>query len=312
MNAYAYWTDALAGKKPKMFVDDPQCGFYRKGTYVRNERGNKSRSGWETVAIFMDAGQLTAVIGADGTHMGNGMVGELLTDPDKINELWSYVAGNPISEEWYRAVAERGKPWPDAHDATRNKPVAHPVPEGATAASPENVLADQIAAAKAGVSQYDKIESDEQSGRARSLQSELLGFKGEVVKLHKAEKEPYLEAGRAVDRKWFPLRDDADVAALTLRKAMEGWEDQKLAMASLSTGEKSNVPSPSTQISGAVGRKASVRVKSFVVSIDEDEAFKQFKGSAELSQILLTLAQRAVDRGLTVNGAVLESRSIVR
>src|ERR1035437_10239574 len=103
---YSYWKAALAGKKPKMFVDDPQCGFFRRGIYTRDTKGNNRRTGWAPVAIFIDrdSSKLNAV-------MHNNT---LVTDRDNINELWSYCCANPISEETYRDVAENYGAWPDA------------------------------------------------------------------------------------------------------------------------------------------------------------------------------------------------------
>ena len=95
-----------------MFVDDPQCGFYRKGVYERGitrngvfiptEGANSKRIGWEPVAIFI-AGDAPVMVGRVGDHDLTG---------DDLNELWTWVAGNPISEETYRAIAENGETWP--------------------------------------------------------------------------------------------------------------------------------------------------------------------------------------------------------
>jgi hypothetical protein len=102
---YEYWKSALAGEKPKMFVDDPQCGFYRKGIYERNDKGNKKRTGWTPVAIFMVGETMVG-------RVGGGVNPADLTD-DNLNTLWSFCCANPISEETYRAVAEKGERWPD-------------------------------------------------------------------------------------------------------------------------------------------------------------------------------------------------------
>ncbi len=108
--SFDYWRAALAGEKPKMYVDFPQCGFYRKGVYERGitrkgvfipqEGANSKRIGWEPVAIFMNEGVMT------------GRVGDADLTGDALNELWTWVSGQPISEEDYRAVAERGETWP--------------------------------------------------------------------------------------------------------------------------------------------------------------------------------------------------------
>jgi hypothetical protein len=98
---YSYWMSALAGEKPKCFVDDPQLGFYHKGVYQRGitrkgifipqEGANSKRVGWEPVAIFMNEGEMT------------GRVGDEDLTGDALNELWTWVAANPISEEDYRS-----------------------------------------------------------------------------------------------------------------------------------------------------------------------------------------------------------------
>lgn len=105
MPNYNYWQAALAGEKPKMFVDSPELGFYRKGVYERNEKGNNRRVGWTPVAIFMGGEAMIARVGSE--KLGRDVVG------DELNELWSYVAGNAISEGNYREVAEHDKRWWD-------------------------------------------------------------------------------------------------------------------------------------------------------------------------------------------------------
>lgn len=327
---YDYWQAALAGQKPKPVVDQPELGFYRKGLYERNDKGNNRRVGWEPVAIWMNGATLIL------THLGGDT-----SVRDRINEAWSYCCDNPISEEIYRAVAERGEPWPDAHDPSKNKPSTHPVLEGVTAASPENVLAAQLAEAKAGVSQYDKIDSDTMAGQALSLKNTITSLAGELNKHREALVRPHIDAQKAVNDRLNPIINDAKASAASLLKALGSWEDQKRAAARLAqeTADRAarehaeavrkaemsdteappppapvipNTPAPSIQVAAAVGRKASVKVKQFVISIDEDKAFAMFKGNTELSALLLALTQKAVDAGMPVPGAVTEERSVVR
>lgn len=105
MPNYDYWKAALVGEKPKMFVDSPELGFYRKGIYQRDAKGNNRRVGWAPVAIFMDGETMVARIGSE--KLGRDVTG------DDLNELWSYCAGQAISEGNYREVAEHGKRWWD-------------------------------------------------------------------------------------------------------------------------------------------------------------------------------------------------------
>lgn len=303
--SYDYWKAALAGNKPKAIVDQCELGFYRKGRYERNEKGNNRRVGWAPVAVFMQGGEMVALVGdreIDGLALGG---------------LWSYIADNPISEETYRAVAERGEPWPDAHDPSKNKakvPAFAFNEPSVIAASQEQPLVQQIAEAKAGVSQYDKIDSDTMAGQALSLKNTITSLAGDLDKHREELVRPHIDAQREVNNRLNPVIKDAKSQASALLKAIGVWEDQKREMSSvpMRSDERANVPLPSSQISAAVGRKASVKVKQLVISIDEDKAFAQFKGNAELSALLMALAQKAIDAGLPVPGAVTEERSVVR
>lgn len=343
MNDYSYWQAATRGEKPKMYVDHPELGFYRKGVYERNDKGNNKRVGWSPVAVFMVDDVMTARVGSESD--GRDVTG------DALNELWSYISDNAITEDQYRAVARHGKPWHDAHDPAKNKNPApltqpkHPAPEGATAASPENVLAAKIADAKAGVSQYAAIDSDEMAGQALSLKNTITSLAGDLDKFRETLVRPHIDAQREVNDRLNPVIKDAKAQAQKLLGAIGAWEDTKRAAQRAAeeatrrqaeedrrkqewhdatpTGSipepvapappvRSNAPPPATQVAAAVGRKASVRLAKFVTSIDLDKAFAQFRNEPAVNACLIGLAQRAVDAGLTVDGAVVEERSIVR
>lgn len=319
---YSYWRAAMAGEKPKMFVDDPQPGFYRKSIRERNAKGNSKTVGYEPVAVYVASGELTAAIGQS-----------LLTDRDKINELWSWIADNPISEETYRAVAERGEPWPDFQPV---KIAAAPADE-----TLDRKIAREILAASADLPNFAKIESDEQSSKARSLQQRFLDARGDAKKAYEAANRPLLDQQDALRKLWFPLRDEADAGSNQLRDAMGAWEDVKRQAARRAEEEQrkreeqhrkdaewakagdepapeppkpvaSNAPPPSTQIKAAGARTATVKVKKFVTDIDLDKAFAQFRAAPEVKEALMALAQRAIDAGLPVDGATVEERSIVK
>lgn len=338
MPNYNYWQAALAGKKPKMFVDSPELGFYRKGVYERDAKGNNRRVGWAPVAIFMHDGALAAAIGDR----------QLEIDRDKINELWSYCAANAISEEWFRTV-ERGEPWPDAHDASKNRtgePDHDPAPtiEAAAASveSPEQKLAREISELSKGVSQYGVIDSDTMAGQVLSLKNELTAEAGRLDKMREALVRPHVDAQKAINSQWNPVINQAKALCGTLLGKIGVWEDTKrsIARAAQESADREarehaervraaedagkpapapppapvapNAPPPSTQVSAAVGRKASVKVSKFVTKIDLDKAFAQFRNEPAVSACLIALAQRAVDAGLSVDGATIEERSVVR
>ena len=317
---YDYWRKALAGEKPKMFVDEPQVGFYRKAVYTKEPNKAAKRTGWTPVAVFLtpDAnmqGVLTAVIG-----------NRQETDRDKINELWSYCAANPISEETYRAVAERGEPWPDSHETVPSISVANStsmlwplvLSDGTKIERHEAIGADLEEASK-HLAKFAVIESDEQSSKARSLQQRFLDLRGEAKKHYDALNDPLLAEQKRIRGIWFPIRDRADEAATKLREAMGKWEDEKRKAAKVAAERAeagqpaaSNVPPPSPQIKGGTGRAASVKVETVVTSIDVDKVFEQFKTAPQVVELLNILAQKAIRAGIPVPGAVTEERSVVR
>ena len=308
---YSYWKAALAGEKPKMFVDDPMPGFYRMGVYQKEPNKARKRVGWSPVAIFMAHGNLAAVVGDN----------RLVDNRDKLNELWSYCAGNPISEETYRAVAERNEPWPDSHETVVSIPVAN---SSMTMDSPVTTTMDEQILAKIDVcwpalTPFQIIESDEQASKARSLQQRFLDLRSEAAKAYEEANRPLLEEQKRIRGIWFPIRDKADEASNRLRAAMGVWEDTKRKAAKdaaerAEAGQEgvSNVPPPSTQIRGGAGRAATVKVETVVVSIDVDQVFAQFKSSPQVVELLTKLAQKAIGAGIAVPGAVTEQRSVVR
>jgi hypothetical protein len=347
--SYEYWRAALAGEKPKAYVDDPRLGFYRKGTYQRNDKGLNKRVGWTPVAVFMVGDVMTARVGDEST--GNDVTG------DKLNELWSYISDNPISEGTYRGVACLGQPWPDAHDPSKNKPAEEAYGVGpmmidglptiradneqAKQRNVEGEIFRQIDEAKAGVSQYDKIDSDEMAGRALSLKNEITALAGKLDKIREGLVRPHVDAQAEINGKYNPIIKDAKAQTVVLRDRCGAWEDWKREQARKAQAEQErkdrehaeavrkaaaanapipeapapvapNAPAPKSQIAAAVGRKASVTVKKFVVSIDIDKTFAFFREKPELQQFLLQMAQRSIDAGIAVPDAIVEERSVVK
>lgn len=95
---YAWWRDALAGKFGPIHEDVPHAGFYRRKLF------SGKGAPWAPVAIFPDLnGNLTAL-----------QTQVVISRPTIVDakDVWSWCSQNPIPEETFRAVAERGQPWP--------------------------------------------------------------------------------------------------------------------------------------------------------------------------------------------------------
>lgn len=323
---YTFWQRALSGDRDQNIdLNQPQCGFWRR--WVRDTENPKVKRG-VAVAIWKDGdGQLRCV----ETLHGKAKPG----DHDRAVAVWPWCA-EPISEDTYRAVAERGENWPD-QDATVAEQIApgHNNPPE----DPAELLKEQIENAEKGVDAYATIESDEALKQAQSLRARLLELRGEADKTREAEKRPHLEASKAVDAKWMPLVKAAKAAAdrvsgyITdalnaiarreaeerrlaeaerLRQEQEARERDATLNAPDAPPAAAPEPAPSavpTQIKGAYGRAASVKIVQVVTEVtDYDALYQHFKGDDDVKALLKTKAQRAVTAGYQVPGVTVEDQ----
>jgi hypothetical protein len=285
--SWSWWHQALAGKRGPIHADEPKAGFYR------SKNQDKTLS---AVAIWYDSqtGELR--------YQDNGR-----DISDQIaRERWPFVSRRPITEKTFWTFRDTGK-WIDVDDAAQCEP-------DDIAGSDVLVLAKDISALKDSAAKYSKIESDEGMVLAQSLRAKLQEVGGNADKLRVAEKEPHLEASREVDAKWQPMIKMAKTSAGGILKAMEDWNNIKLAAAAKAqmSGQKTNLPPPSSQVRGGGVRAAHVGVKDVVTDIDLDKAFVQFRDDPTLIVLFFKLAQQAVDAGIAVPGATIEKRSAIR
>jgi hypothetical protein len=206
----------LRGEKRDDLIErgNPQSGFYRDG----NKRA---------VAIWRDengALQWSVTAGYNPRH------------EDEIDEVFGFVLSKPISREIYMAHAE-GKGWPEDVPAagrivekTDNNP-----PEELT---PDRALAAEIVALETQCRAWlmtlpgadaekaitgkpsNKVEAD----TAANYSAEFLKFEQRATEAHKTEKAPHLEAGKAIDAKWFvPIRDKAKTLKEKIKEIGLAW-----------------------------------------------------------------------------------------
>ena len=285
-----WYLAALKGERGPIDADNPKAGFYRA------KAKDKTLS---AVAIWYDTN--------DGSlrYQDNGRD----VDDMKARERWPYVSKKPITEDVFWHFRDTGK-WKDIDEAAQ-EPSGMTVPSEPAGLS----LAKEIQTLQASAAKYTKIESDEDMTLAQSVRAKLQEVGGKADKARVAEKEPHLEAGREVDAKWQPMIKTAKLAADVIRTAMQDWNDFKLAQAAkakTSDNAAPNAPPPSVQVSGGGGRAAHVGVKDVVTEIDISKAFAFFREKPELQQFLLQMAQRSVDAGIEVPGAVVAKKSAIR
>jgi len=297
---FDWYNAALRGIRGPINPNEPMSGFYR----------SKARDGTlSAVAFWYDTHD-----GAVRCQQNGKDVNEL-----RAVEIWPFASRYPIREEVFWTFRETGV-WTDI-DETAQKSVVTEIKftdfgaiEVKDEVPPEVHLARRLAELKQAVGQYLKLESDEQASRAQSLRSSLTGLKGDAKKQYDALNRPLLDEQKRIRGVWNPIMEAADAAALQLRTALEDWElsKRKAAQAAEQTGTKPNMPAPSAKISGGMGRAASAKPYMMVVDIDVEAVFQQFKEHAVLRDLLVNLAQEAINSGIPVPGAKTEERIKIR
>lgn len=305
VNRWAWWQSALAnpseiGKTILIHDGDAQQGYYR----------TKRDGRWLPVAIFYPEGSDALVAYVDGKE----------ADPATI---WTWCAEHPVTWDAYQD-ALAGKGWPDDDQTVHEQVSANDA-----GVDPAELLADQIAAALAGVKDYAEVKDDETATKALSLRNRLNELSRQADKTREDLKRPHLEAGKAVDAKWQPLVKNAKGGADTVKKAIEAHESRKLAalraeearQRELATNATADAPQaetaptavPATRIAPTYGKAANVQTRIVVDQVTDWHALGVYMlDHPEVRAMLLQLAQRALDAGRTVPGITTKEEAKIR
>lgn len=90
---YAWWREALVGRKGPIKDGEPQAGFYRTRV-VRD-------GAWVPVAIFPYEGRMVATMGPN------------FSEPADVDRIWLSCADRPVTEADARHAASNGCVWPN-------------------------------------------------------------------------------------------------------------------------------------------------------------------------------------------------------
>lgn len=329
MSGYQFWQDSLAGLKPKMFTDDPQLGFYRKPIKERNAKGNNKRVGWAPVAIFMADGAMIARVGTEDG--GKDLTG------DDLNEIWSYVAGNAISEGNYREVARHGKKWWDEQSPPEIPAADRDVAQDDNA--PPQVLTDKDHAAaidNAISAALKTVTNEAEAAQALGSKNRIAELRLAADKAGKAFYDPPFREYKRLHGLWSPMVARADTAEKALQKVILTFREkerqriaaeqaatdarqrendeanERAAQRSIAAGiseqppevveiEKPVAAAPIVATYGSRGLKE--EMKTFLDAVtDFDQVYAYFKNTAEVKTFLIALATAAVKSGKTVPG----------
>lgn len=290
-NDLSHWRANLAGENPPIHEGDPQPGYYR----MRDGKNGP----WLPVAIW--------------EHEERGLVarvGDQMRDP---MEIWTWVAGNPVAKEDAKFAFANGR-WPDEPAG-----IGHNAP-------PEETLTDEIARvaeqAEEWIEKAKKIEDEKTANMAGNYISALRDLRKKAEAERKREKQPHLDAARAVDALWKPVIDRADGAISRLRRALTDWmrrkdaeerqkareAQKKLDEAALPGEIPPEVVPKKVAVGGARGKKITMRERTVFEVVDYDKALDALKDEPEIKAAVQKLAARKMRSGEKVPG--VEARKI--
>ena len=330
MTSFQWWQDAIDGKTPEAVIDDPQCGFYYTG------RGADR----EPVAIYEDDDGIVASIGFDQRTIAP-------------TAIWPRCYSHPITSDKYWAAVDSGA-WADTEGLIEPKPPA-PDPTGKNVVLSNEVeddrpleeIVDEKIEAALGVlndtipKNLDDI-TQEVADKLANSKDRLRELWKEAEEARKAEKKPLDEAAKAVQLKWKPVQEKAEVGgdkaerairhflkreeakrqAEARRREEERRQQEEARRAAEEAAKVAGEPPPPepepveeqepeperTRVGGALsGRRTSLRVtRRYAVIDDFDKALEYFKGRPEIRDVVQTMANAAARAQTPVPGCTFK------
>ncbi|TVR06672.1 MAG: hypothetical protein EA385_15250 [Salinarimonadaceae bacterium] len=332
---YAYWLAALQGERIDLneatdettgsTYPEPACGFYR----------HRRRDGeFDPVAVWRNGdGDLVAKIGGASTVPADSAFSE---------RVFAYACKSPITEDVYRAVMG-GADWPEdapSKDEMRGRAEKRladefepedPKPSPARKNAPAHIIAEEtIKELRAEAEKWlksigGKVTTQEQADRAANFGDRFAELEKEAVSTHRKEKEPHLEAGRAVDKAWKPVAALGDENKRWAKKLNTDFliAEQKKAAAELAKKAAEGAPVKADDVkvkAGTRGRSVSLVTVTNFHCTDADALWDHYKNDPkkrvqmhpDVVKVVAKIATAELNAGLDVPGACLKTEKVAR
>lgn len=304
---YEFWRRRLAGEELPIHDGEYQPGFYRL----------KTKDGTSHAVAYWFA--------KDGTIRCR--IGTKDVNEQTAAERWMWASKHPITHELYKEIIAGGH-WPDQHEAVTRSNNAPPDDslEGLQAAI------DDLAREAETLIKGGGAKSQDAADRASDLANRLSGLQTKADTQRKIEKQPHLDAERAVDDKWRPVITAGDVykrlKAAVVEPFLKAARDAKLkaeaearakAAEAARSGDAAKVEEAQRAVAaaeatsvgaGTRGRKVGLRAAPAIVTItDRAKLLEYFADRQEITDALQTMAEKAVKAGVTPPGVSIEKDS---
>lgn len=221
---WVVWRALVGGHQVDLHEGEVHFGYYQMKVRGHDEL-------W-ALAIYPDTfngDRLTAQIYRPGEvqNVDDGIVYTSPADDEKIWRAFSNGCKRAVAHKVWQERATTGK-WPHIADAVhevaaRTRQADDDVRRGIGANDPPDEYAlklENLATLMDEAKRVKVVEDDEAEKRALSLVESIAKIRLWGDKTHKAEKEPHLAAGKAVDER-FRWRNDAAAAEAAVKRVIE-------------------------------------------------------------------------------------------
>jgi hypothetical protein len=304
---YDYWNDKLDGGKPKMFDGRPQGGFF---AMFNGDAKPKSR-----VRIDRVEGTGEVCIWIDG----------VAAEPERFSKIWKYCGAHAVSSEAFIFHEQNGR-WPDVAAPIVPVGMAPGFTAGAVVMSDHGTFGDPAPAAVhellpftvtritewlEPLSAFAETDLQPAADHAAALRKLVT----EARKLHKAEKDEFLKAGKVIDRKYLDPIHAADAILAKINSAVAKFMDAKRAAEAPPPAPEPTAapapPPPAVKIETTMGKTGfKVAVKKFAEVTNQDALYYAIKDDPAVVACLQSCAQRELDSGRELPGVKVVERSV--
>lgn len=294
VDPWQWWRDKLAGK-PVVNDGTLHCGFFRKTT----KEFYGARKTFVPVAFYLDT---------------NGQIrcreGDRDVDDTRALEVWEWVNDQPVTQEAYRAVAERDERWPDEHELVdmrgHNVPPADDTFEGL-----RDAIEPLAREAEMLLKENKTIIAQEEADRIANLADRLAELNKKAEDVKKLERKPLDDMLKAIQAKWSKLLMRSETYKSLKYTLLTPWlkreeaRKKQEAEAAAAAGETPAAEEPRRPRVGTRGRAMTLKSQKKAEIVDYRVCLEFFAESEDIRSCVQMLANRAVRNGITVPGTTV-------
>lgn len=202
---YDNWRRRLAGEALPIHEDIIESGFWR-APVKRTKR-------MMAIAIWRDEQDLVQMT-AD----------EVPIPRERHHDVWTRCVKQPVSYEVYKTVVDGGR-WPDEIEDEAKESAPR---RGDNQPDLKAELMDQLESLRKLWSEWlesigGTVTTQDQADKAASYAARAAEIEKQIDAAFKEEKRPWLEGGRATDKKWREAMDEAEKVKTLVKQAINVW-----------------------------------------------------------------------------------------